>query len=66
MKVFKILGNLFNKKGGDIIEKGMDLTADNIKSKRTFKIILISVLGVLLLAGGLQSEDFMLLIKMLF
>tara|TARA_R110000737_G_scaffold86846_1_gene119535 strand:- start:2634 stop:2840 length:207 start_codon:yes stop_codon:yes gene_type:complete len=58
------LGTLFtSKKGGDIIEKGMELTADNLKYKKIVKVSILVILGILLLAGTISPDAFMKLIE---
>ena len=57
------LGSLFtSKKGGEIIEKGIELTAKNLKYKKIFKISILVVLGILLLAGAISPQVFVELI----
>lgn len=60
MKLLSKLGGLFKSdKGGKLIDKGMDLTATNLKYNKIFKISVLVILGVLLLAGVLSTDNFM-------
>ena len=60
MKLLSKLGGFFKSdKGGKLIDKGMDLTATNLKYNKIFKISVLVILGVLLLAGVLSTDNFM-------
>ena len=64
MKLLSKLGSLFtSKKGGEIVEKGMELTANNLKHKRLFKVSVLVILGILLLAGLISSDIFLQLVE---
>ena len=61
MKIINKIGGLF--KSGKLVEKGMDLTAKNLKHRKIFKISVIVILGILLLAGAIESEVFIDLLE---
>ena len=64
MKILNKLGGLFKSdKGGKLIDKGMELTATNLKYKKIFKVSVLIILGVLLLSGALESDVFIDLLK---
>ena len=63
MKLLLKLGSFFtSKKGSKIIEKGMEVTGKNLLYKKIFKISILVVLGILLLAGTINVEVFVELI----
>ena len=61
MKIINKIGGLF--KSGKLVEKGMDLTSENLKHRKIFKISVIVILGILLLAGAIESEVFIDLLE---
>ena len=61
MKIINKIGGLF--KSGKLVEKGMDLTSENLKHRKIFKISVIVILGILLLAGAIESQVFIDLLE---
>ena len=61
MKILSKIGGIF--KSGKLVEKGMDLTAENLKHRKIFKVSVIVILGVLLLAGAIESDVFINLLE---
>ena len=58
------LGLFFTSdKGSKIVGKGMELTAKNLMYKRIFKIIVISIISILLLANSIDTEVFIELLE---
>jgi len=63
-KLIAKLGLLFTSpKTKAIVEKGMSLTATNLLYKKVFKIIIISIISILLLANSIDSEVFIELLE---
>ena len=63
-KLIAKLGLLFTSpKAGKIVEKGMSLTATNLLYKKVFKIIIIAIISILLLANSIDSEVFIELLE---
>tara|TARA_R110000764_G_scaffold119392_1_gene207114 strand:- start:1037 stop:1243 length:207 start_codon:yes stop_codon:yes gene_type:complete len=63
-KLITKLGLFFTSdKGGKIVGKGMELTAKNLMYKKIFKIIVISIISILLLANSIDTEVFIELLE---
>tara|TARA_R110001632_G_scaffold40217_1_gene100635 strand:+ start:443 stop:649 length:207 start_codon:yes stop_codon:yes gene_type:complete len=63
-KLITKLGLFFTSdKGGKVVEKGIELTAKNLMYKKIFKIIVISIISILLLANSIDSEVFLTLLE---
>ena len=63
-KLITKLGLFFTSdKGGKVVEKGIELTAKNLLYKKIFKIIVISIISILLLANSIDSEVFLTLLE---
>jgi|SaaInlV_125m_DNA_1040241.scaffolds.fasta_scaffold00836_5 hypothetical protein len=64
MKLLSKLGGLFKSdKGSKLIDKGMDLTATNLKHRKIFKISVLVILAILLLAGAIEGDVFIDLVN---
>ena len=63
-KLITKLGLFFTSdKGGKVVNKGMELTAKNLMYKKIFKIIVISIISILLLANSIDAEVFIKLLE---
>ena len=63
-KLITKLGLFFTSdKGGKVVEKGIELTAKNLMYKKIFKIIVISIISILLLANSIDAEVFVKLLE---
>ena len=63
-KLITKLGLFFTSdNGGKVVEKGIELTAKNLLYKKIFKIIIISIISILLLANSIDSEVFLTLLE---
>lgn len=63
-KLITKLGLFFTSdKGGKVVNKGMELTAKNLMYKKIFKIIVISIISILLLANSIDAEVFIELLE---
>jgi len=63
-KLITKLGLFFTSdKGGKVVNKGMELTAKNLLYKKIFKIIIVALLSILLLANSIDSEVFIELLE---
>lgn len=63
-KLITKLGLFFTSdKGSKIVGKGMELTAKNLLYKKIFKVIVISIISILLLANSIDSEVFIKLLE---
>jgi len=63
-KLITKLGLFFTSdKGGKVVNKGMELTAKNLLYKKIFKIIIVALLSILLLANSIDSEVFIKLLE---
>tara|TARA_R100000541_G_scaffold19084_1_gene29093 strand:- start:135 stop:341 length:207 start_codon:yes stop_codon:yes gene_type:complete len=58
------LGLLFSsKQANGVIEKGIEVTGKNLLHKKIFKIVIAVILAILLIAGSIESDVFINLIK---
>ena len=63
-KLITKLGLFFTSdKGGKIVNKGMELTAKNLLYKKIFKVVIIALLSILLLANSIDSVVFIELLE---
>jgi hypothetical protein len=63
-KLITRLGLFFTSdKGSKVVNKGMELTAKNLMYKKIFKIIVISIISILLLANSIDAEVFIKLLE---
>ena len=63
-KLITKLGLFFTAdKGSKVVNKGMELTAKNLMYKKIFKIIVISIISILLLANSIDAEVFIKLLE---
>jgi len=63
-KLITKLGLFFTSdKGGKVVNKGMELTAKNLLYKKIFKIIIVALLSILLLANSIDSDVFIKLLE---
>jgi len=63
-KLITKLGLFFTSdKGGKVVNKGMELTAKNLLYKKIFKVVIIALLSILLLANSIDSEVFIELLE---
>ena len=63
-KLITKLGLFFTSdKGSEVVNKGMELTAKNLMYKKIFKIIVISIISILLLANSIDAEVFIKLLE---
>ena len=63
-KLITKLGLFFTSdKGGKVVNKGMELTAKNLLYKKIFKVIIVALLSILLLANSIDSEVFIELLE---
>ena len=63
-KLITKLGLFFTSdKGGKIVNKGMELTAKNLLYKKIFKVVIIALLSILLLANSIDSDVFIELLE---
>ena len=63
-KLITKLGLFFTSdKGSKIVGKGMELTAKNLLYKKIFKVIVISIISILLLANSIDTEVFIELLE---
>ena len=63
-KIITKLGLFFTSdKGSKIVGKGIELTAKNLMYKKIFKIIVISIISILLLANSIDAEVFIKLLE---
>ncbi len=63
-KLITKLGLFFTSdKGGKVVNKGMELTAKNLLYKKIFKVVIIALLSILLLANSIDSDVFIELLE---
>lgn len=63
-KLITKLGLFFTSdKGSKVVNKGMELTAKNLLYKKIFKVTIIALLSILLLANSIDSEVFIKLLE---
>lgn len=63
-KLITKLGLFFTSdKGGKVVNKGMELTAKNLLYKKIFKVVIVALLSILLLANSIDSEVFIELLE---
>ena len=63
-KLITKLGLFFTSdKGGKVVNKGMELTAKNLLYKKIFKVTIIALLSILLLANSIDSDVFIELLE---
>ncbi len=63
-KLITKLGLFFTSdKGGKVVNKGMELTAKNLLYKKIFKVVIIALLSILLIANSIDSDVFIELLE---
>ncbi len=63
-KLITKLGLFFTSdKGGKVVNKGMELTAKNLLYKKIFKVVIVALLSILLLANSIDSDVFIELLE---
>jgi len=63
-KLITKLGLFFTSdKGGKVVNKGMELTAKNLLYKKIFKVVIVALLSILLLANSIDSDVFIKLLE---